>query len=156
MLQEYGNLLQDDPAYAAKARRVSELFRDLSEVVAVETAGLPMRTGSMPIAFHSPCSLQHGLKIRGSVERILTQAGYRLAPVADSHLCCGSAGTYSLLQPALSKSLKANKLRALEAGKPQAIASANIGCILQLASGTKTPVRHWIELVEQAFEDGKR
>jgi glycolate oxidase iron-sulfur subunit len=156
MVQDYGDLLKDDPAYASKARRISELFRDLSQVIAQETAHLPMNTGETRIAFHSPCTLQHGLRIRGVVERILTQAGFRLTPVADAHLCCGSAGTYSILQPELSQTLKANKLKALQAGVPQAIATANIGCLLQLEGGAATPVRHWIELLDAQWAEQAR
>jgi glycolate oxidase iron-sulfur subunit len=101
------------------------------------------------VAYHAPCSLQHGLKQRGIVESILARAGCQLTPVADSHLCCGSAGTYSLLQPAMSQELKQRKLTALQAGKPDVILSANVGCMLHLQSGTSTPVRHWIELLDE-------
>jgi glycolate oxidase iron-sulfur subunit len=101
------------------------------------------------VAYHAPCSLQHGLKQRGIVESILVRAGCQLTPVADSHLCCGSAGTYSLLQPAMSQELKQRKLTALQAGQPDVILSANVGCMLHLQSGTSTPVRHWIELLDE-------
>jgi glycolate oxidase iron-sulfur subunit len=150
MVQDYGELLADDPAYAAKAERVSSLFRDLGQVVADAAATLPLRaTNAPPVAYHAPCSLQHGLKQRGIVESILARAGCQLTPVADSHLCCGSAGTYSLLQPAMSQELKQRKLTALQAGKPDVILSANVGCMLHLQSGTSTPVRHWIELLDE-------
>jgi len=149
-VQDYGELLADDPAYAAKAERVSSLFRDLGQVVADAAATLPLRaTNTPPVAYHAPCSLQHGLKQRGIVESILARAGCQLTPVADSHLCCGSAGTYSLLQPAMSQELKQRKLTALQAGKPDVILSANVGCMLHLQSGTSTPVRHWIELLDE-------
>ena len=158
MVREYGELLRDDPEYAPKAARVSELFRDISQVVAQELAessaavelGSP-RTARQRVAFHSPCTLQHGLKLRGVIEPLLERAGYNLTSVADGHLCCGSAGTYSLLQPAISRQLKTNKLAALEAGAPDVIATANIGCLMHLASGTDRPVRHWIELLAQAI-----
>jgi glycolate oxidase iron-sulfur subunit len=101
------------------------------------------------VAFHSPCTLQHGLKIKGGVEQLLADLGYTLNPVADAHLCCGSAGTYSILQPKLSEQLKANKLAALTAGAPAVIASANVGCITHLQGGTELPVRHWIELLDE-------
>src|SRR5260221_616337 len=104
------------------------------------------------VAFHSPCSLQHGLKITGAVESILREAGYSLTPVPDSHLCCGSAGTYSILKPGISKRLLKDKVRALESGFPETIATANIGCLAHLESGTDVPVRHWIELLEEALE----
>lgn len=148
MVREYGELLRDDPAYASKAQRVSELFRDLSQVIEPESARLAAQTRSLRVAFQSPCTLQHGLKIRGTVERILRNAGFELVPVPDAHLCCGSAGTYSLMQPEISQQLQANKLRALHVHRPDVIASANIGCMLHLQAGTGTPLRHWIELLD--------
>ena len=158
MIRDYGELLRDDPAYAVKAARVSDLFRDISQVVARELArpGAALDLGSGPrggqrVAFHSPCTLQHGLKLRGIVEPLLEHAGYSLTAVADGHLCCGSAGTYSLLQPAISRQLKANKLAALQADAPDVIVTANIGCLMHLAAGADRPVRHWIELLAQAI-----
>ena len=155
MVREYDHLLASDPVYAARARRVAELARDPVELVAAEWATLAPRidrdrTGAR-VAFHPPCTLQHGMKIRGEVERLLVDAGFRLLPVADAHLCCGSAGTYSILQPDLAARLKANKLQALEANQPNVIATANIGCMTHLQSGTSIPVRHWIELVDAAL-----
>jgi glycolate oxidase iron-sulfur subunit len=154
MIRDYGALLRDDRDYAQKAARVSELLRDVSQVVAQEigTSGLlpepAAAYGARPrVAFHSPCSLQHGLRLRGIVEPILERAGYTLTSVADGHLCCGSAGSYSLLQPAISRRLKINKLMALRADAPDMIVTANIGCMLHLASGSEIPVRHWIELL---------
>jgi glycolate oxidase iron-sulfur subunit len=152
MIRDYGELLRHDPVYALKAARISELSRDISEVVAQELAraGAGLGSGSGPrVAFHSPCTLQHGLKIRGVVEPLLERAGCTLTPVADGHLCCGSAGSYSLLQPAISRRLKANKVAALEAGAPDIIATANIGCLMHLASGSGLPVRHWIEVLAE-------
>jgi glycolate oxidase iron-sulfur subunit len=158
MIREYGALLRDDPGYARKAERISGLFRDISQVVAQELAssGAPgkavtARNARLRVAFHSPCTLQHGLKLRGIVEPLLERAGCSLTSVADGHLCCGSAGSYSLLQPAISRQLKANKLAALEADAPDIIATANIGCLLHLASGTGRPVRHWIEVVAEIW-----
>lgn len=158
MVREYGELLRDDPVYAPKAARVSELFRDISQAVAQALAepGATVELGSprargQRVAFHSPCTLQHGLKVRGVVEPLLERAGYNLTLVADGHLCCGSAGTYSLLQPAISRQLKTNKLAALQADAPDVIATANIGCLMHLASGTDRPVRHWIELLAEAI-----
>jgi glycolate oxidase iron-sulfur subunit len=156
MVKEYGHRLRLDPAYAAKATRVSALAKDVSEVITAEweritrmlLAREPVPVGTVRMAFHSPCTLQHGLNLKGGVERILRDLGYTLAPVADAHLCCGSAGTYSILQPELSQRLKANKLAALHAGDPAVIASANVGCITHLQSGTDLPVRHWIELLD--------
>ena len=116
---------------------------------------IAMDQGPQRIAFHSPCTLQHGLRIRGQVEEILLAIGHSLLPVADTHLCCGSAGTYSVLQPVLAEQLKVNKLRALEASRPDVIVTANIGCLTHLESGTQTPVRHWIELLDtRMFERG--
>ncbi|MGE5169361.1 MAG: glycolate oxidase subunit GlcF [Rudaea sp.] len=153
MVREYDHLLAQDPAYAERARRIAALARDPAEIVAGAWADLAPRLArpapSVRIAFHPPCTLQHGLRIRGEVERLLVDAGFALVPVDDAHLCCGSAGTYSILQPALSNALKANKLRALEANAPHVIATANIGCMTHLQSGTGIPVRHWIELVDE-------
>ena len=152
MVADYGHLLRDDAAYAAKAARISELAKDVSEVVFAERAAVAEKTKGRPalkIAFHSPCSLQHGLQIRGVVEPILTDAGYTLSHVHDAHLCCGSAGTYSILQPELSRQLLRDKVRSLESGKPALIATANIGCLAHIQSGTPSPVRHWIELLDE-------
>ncbi len=151
MVKDYGTLLREDLRYAEKASRVSALYRDLSQVVAAEAAKLPRVTMNRRIAVHSPCSLQHGLQIRGVVEDLLHKAGCTLLPVRDAHLCCGSAGTYSILQPELSQQLRANKLAALEAGDPELIVTANIGCLTHLGSGTAKPVRHWIEVLDEAL-----
>jgi len=157
MVKDYGHLLRDDPAYARKAGRVSELARDVSEVIAGEHEGLaallraaPQERAAKPraVAFHSPCSLQHGQKIQGVVESILREAGLALTPVPDAHLCCGSAGTYSILQPALSRRLLHDKVRALESGGPELVATANVGCLAHLESGLSRPVVHWIELLD--------
>ena len=182
MVQDYGHALARDPAYAEKAQRVSDLAKDISEVISAEAENLkpliphpsslsPLQpasrgvmsnatppdrtqrvvTGLIPrqrIAFHSPCSLQHGLKLTGSVESLLASLGYSLTDVPEAHLCCGSAGTYSLLQPELSQRLLANKIAALESGAPAAILTANIGCQMHLQSATTLPVRHWIEALD--------
>jgi len=153
MLRDYADVFADDPAYAVKAARMAALTRDPSEIVAAEWERLRPLVSARPtratVAFHPPCTLQHGLKIRGQVERLLADAGYALVHVADAHLCCGSAGTYSILQPEFAGQLKQNKLRALTAGRPQVIASANIGCMTHLQSGTDIPIRHWIELIDE-------
>jgi glycolate oxidase iron-sulfur subunit len=155
-VRDYGHLLQDDERYAAKAERVAVAMRDISEVLLAERAALTRLLAALPppavsetIAFHAPCTLQHGLKIRGVVEDLLRAAGYRLAPVADSHLCCGSAGTYSLLQAELATRLRDNKVAALTANQPSRIATANIGCLTHLAAGSEVPVQHWIELIAE-------
>jgi len=193
-VKDYGHLLRHDTTYAAKAKRVSDLAKDISEVIAAESAKLqalvtrhptaasdsalqnssyvesaaPRATGgqipeqargpsSSPrhapitgqrIAFQSPCSLQHGLKLKGKVESLLTSLGYSLTDVPQAHLCCGSAGTYSILQPELSQQLQANKIAALESGKPEAILTANVGCQSHLQAATSLPVRHWIEALD--------
>ena len=158
MVKEYGHLLAHDPAYAAKAARVSGMTRDLSELVIEEAAlagalaAAAGRAGSRKIAYHPPCTLQHGQQVRGKAEQMLKDAGFDLTPVAESHLCCGSAGAYSVLNPEISEQLKARKLGNLEAGKPDLICSANIGCLTHLQSGTSTPVKHWVEVIDAALE----
>ena len=149
MLKDYAYHLRDDPRYAEKAARLAAMTRDIVEVIAAEDlTPLQKKDGQRPaIAFHAPCSLQHGLKLGGQAERILTACGYRLLPVADAHLCCGAAGAYTILQPELSGQLLRNKLDALETESPSCIATANIGCLIHLQGGTQTPVRHWIELL---------
>jgi glycolate oxidase iron-sulfur subunit len=176
MVKDYGTLLAPDPAYAAKAARIAALTRDPGEVLAEELArpeaapllaairarvlaqggvegqpGPSAPTSGQRIAFHSPCSLQHGQKLPGLVEGILVRLGFELTPVADGHLCCGSAGSYSLLQPELSRRLRDNKLASLTAGDPTCIATANIGCQVHLEAGSAIPVRHWLELVDEAL-----
>jgi glycolate oxidase iron-sulfur subunit len=158
-VKEYGYLLQHDPAYAKKAQRVSELAKDISEVIAAESAKLkplmsrqtPDVRRQQPIAFHCPCTLQHGLKLQGNVEALLANLGYSLTPVPEPHICCGSAGTYSILQPALSQQLLQNKITALESGAPTAILTANIGCQTHLQGATELPVRHWIEAIDDSL-----
>lgn len=161
-VREYGELLKHDPVYAAKAARISSLTRDISEVIeagadrlaALVSSSTHRREGqsAMPlIAFHSPCTLQHGMRIRNVVEKILAVTGFDLTFVPDAHLCCGSAGTYSILQPELSGQLLKNKVAALESGKPACIVTANIGCLSHLQGGTSLPVRHWIELVDDVL-----
>jgi glycolate oxidase iron-sulfur subunit len=148
-VREYGHLLAGDPAYRDKAARVSAMTRDLSEVIAPES--LPASSGLARVACHSPCSLQHGQQVRGTVEALLARVGFELAPVPEAHLCCGSAGTYSILQPGLSGELRRRKLAALESGRPVGIVTANIGCLAHLQAGSGTPVCHWIELLDEAL-----
>ncbi|GAB3387923.1 glycolate oxidase iron-sulfur subunit [Azotobacter armeniacus] len=150
-IKDYGHLLADDPRYAAKARQVSEQTRDLVEVLRGEPLEKLGIHADLRLAFHCPCTLQHAQKLGGAVEEVLTRLGFQVTAVPDAHLCCGSAGTYSLTQPALSRRLRDNKLNALESGQPQLIATANIGCQIHLDSAGRTPVRHWIELVEEAL-----
>uniref|UniRef100_Q47AT8 Glycolate oxidase iron-sulfur subunit n=1 Tax=Dechloromonas aromatica (strain RCB) TaxID=159087 RepID=Q47AT8_DECAR len=156
-VRDYGHILADDVAYAGKAARISALCRDPSEILAAEMAGLSSLLSARAqqrgkLAFHSPCTLQHGLKLRGAIEQVLSKAGYELTPVADSHLCCGSAGTYSVLQPELAGRLRENKQAALNAGGPALVVTANIGCLTHLQAGNTLPVRHWIELIDEVIE----
>jgi glycolate oxidase iron-sulfur subunit len=160
MVKDYGHLLAHDPAYAAKAARVSALAKDLLEVIEPEAerlkALIPHASSLIPhpssFAFHAPCTLQHGMKMKGRAEALLAGLGFTLTPVANAHLCCGSAGTYSLTQPELSQQLLANKIASLEAGAPTAILTANIGCQLHLQSATGLPVRHWIEALDARLQ----
>ena len=152
IVREYGYHLQHDPKYAAKARRISEMTKDLSEVVAAASGALePLAaTQKLPkVAFHPPCSMQHWQQLAGVAEGLLARLGYELMPVPDSHLCCGSAGTYSLTQPELSAQLKKNKVAALQSGLPDLILTANVGCQTHLASGASVPVKHWIVEIDE-------
>jgi len=151
-VKEYGKLLADDPAYALKAAQVSLLARDLVEVLAAEPLeNLAVQPKSQRLAFHCPCTLQHAQKLGGAVESLLVRLGFHLSPVADGHLCCGSAGTYSITQPQLSRELRDLRLNALESGKPDVIVTANVGCQSHLAGAGRTAVRHWIEVVEDGL-----
>jgi len=158
MVTEYGHHLAHDPHYAIKAAKISELSKDIGEIVfaereqlekLLERASSAASSAKPRIAFHSPCSLQHGLKIRGTVEAILVLAGFELTMVPDSHLCCGSAGTYSILEPELSQRLLKNKVAALESDEPSTIATANIGCLTHIQSGTAVAVKHWINILDE-------
>ena len=157
-VKEYGHILKDDPAYAAKAQRISELTKDLSEwlpeladklkgKVSVKTSGNMGR-----VAFHPPCTLQHGQQLRGGVEKHLNELGFQVRVATnESHLCCGSAGTYSVLNPDIAYTLRDRKLGNLQEMQPDVIVSANIGCITHLQSGTTTPVKHWVEVLDEAL-----
>jgi glycolate oxidase iron-sulfur subunit len=156
-VKEYGYHLRNDPSYSDRAQQVSALAHDPSEVLlgfqpqleallAAAAASHPVPPEK--IAFQSPCSLQHGLKLKGVVEGLLSAFGAQLTPVSDAHLCCGSAGTYSILQPALSRRLKKNKVAALESGQPDRVLTANIGCLTHLASGLNVPIQHWVEWLD--------
>jgi len=152
MLKDYEHIMQDDAEYAEKARRVTELAKDISEILRLEDfSELQTSAQESRVSFHSPCTLQHGQQLNGVVENILEQVGYKLMHVDGSHLCCGSAGTYSVLQPKLSRQLLDNKITALENDQPDIIATANIGCQMHLDTRASVPVKHWIELVEQAL-----
>ena len=158
MTKEYGHVLRDDPAYAAKAERISALTRDLSELLPdlVEPLRSKVSTSVVSkagqIAFHPPCTLQHGQQLRGGVEKHLGALGFKVKTAScEAHLCCGSAGTYSVLQPKIAYELRDRKLGNLSEMKPEVIVSANIGCITHLQSGTATPVRHWVEVLDEAL-----
>ena len=157
-VKDYGHILQNDPDYAEKARRISALTRDLSELLPVIVKALQtyhptlhtrIATQAPKLAFHPPCTLQHGQKLKGGVEQFLGELGFDITVAAnEAHLCCGSAGTYSVLQPELSYQLRDRKLGHLAQVKSDVIVSANIGCITHLQSGTTTPVKHWVEVLD--------
>ena len=153
-VKEYGHLLRDDPVYAERAARISALTRDLSELLPELVDALRGRVQAPAglVAFHPPCTLQHGQQLRGGVEKHLGALGFEVKVAGnEAHLCCGSAGTYSVLNPELSYALRDRKLGHLDALQPQTIVSANIGCITHLQSGTEVPVRHWVELLDAAL-----
>jgi len=156
-VKEYGHILHDDPAYAAKAARISELTQDLSELLPALVPALRPLLKQKPdaarvIAFHPPCTLQHGQKLKGGVEHHLAALGFTVHVAKnEAHLCCGSAGTYSVLNPELAYQLRDRKLGHLGELQPSVITSANIGCITHLQSGTTTPVRHWVEVLDDAL-----
>ena len=147
MVKDYSYLLREDPGYAQKAEKISSLTKDLSEILACEDLSKLKPDTTSRVAFQSPCSLQHGQQLAGTVERILTSLGFSLTAVPDGHMCCGTAGTYSILNSSISKELKQQKLRSLYTEKPDVIATANIGCLSHLQSEADVPVVHWINLV---------
>lgn len=156
MIKDYAEILANDPVYADKAQRISAMAKDVSEILPtlagqIETLARQKQAGGMPerVTYHPPCTLQHGQKIRGAVEELLRKLGITVRLCADSHLCCGSAGTYSILQADLSQELRDRKLANIAKTEPQEIVSGNVGCINHLQSGTDTPVRHWIELIDR-------
>ena len=157
-VKDYGHILRNDAAYAEKAKRISELTIDLSELLPGLVPVLQQRISTHKahaqglMAFHPPCTLQHGQQLKGGVETHLNALGFKLRVATnEAHLCCGSAGTYSVLQPVIATQLRDRKLGNLNEMQPQAILSANIGCITHLQSGTQVPVRHWIEMVDAAL-----
>jgi glycolate oxidase iron-sulfur subunit len=153
-VKDYGHLLAHDEAYAARAQRISALTRDLSEIMPPfqdELADKLRGKIAKRVAYHPPCTLQHGQQIRGKVEGVLHAAGVDVVLCADNHLCCGSAGTYSVMHPQIAHELRDRKLASLAATGAEEIVSANIGCLTHLQSGTGTPVTHWIELLDRAL-----
>ena len=158
-IRDYGRLLAHDPAYADRARRVSGAARDLGEFLDGERAALQRLAGRPPVvrvALQQPCTLQHALRCAESTEKLLRALGAELLTVAEPHMCCGSAGTYSLLQGELSRELRERKLESLSAGKPRLILSSNIGCIAHLGAASEVPVMHWIEWLDKVLAAGTR
>ncbi|MCX8996277.1 glycolate oxidase subunit GlcF [Rhizobiaceae bacterium BDR2-2] len=150
VVKDYGYMLRHDPAYAEKAARVSALARDVTEYL--DTLDLPQQTfRGLTVAYHSACSLQHGQRVTLQPKALLRRAGFAVRDPAEAHLCCGSAGTYNMLQPEISQTLKARKVRNIEATKPDLIAAGNIGCMTQIGSGTPLPVVHTVELLDWAY-----
>ncbi len=145
-IKEYAHLLRDDPNYSSKAQKIASLTIDISEIQQT-ASGNRSNPMSRSVAFHSPCTLQHGQKINNSVEQILNRHGVDTLTVRNSHLCCGSAGTYSILQPKLSQQLLKQKIKDLEAEAPECIVTSNIGCLLHLSTVSSVPVKHWVEIL---------
>jgi glycolate oxidase iron-sulfur subunit len=149
MVKDYAHHLRNDVEYAEKARRVSDLCKDISEIIINEDISVLKVKGIEKISWHPPCTLQHGQKINGVVEKILSSCGYELLAVNDQHLCCGSAGTYSILQPEISQQLQTNKINNLQKNKPEMIVTGNIGCQTHLQEVSDVPVIHWIHLLDK-------
>jgi glycolate oxidase iron-sulfur subunit len=154
-VKEYGRSLAHDPLYADKAKRIGEITRDLSELLPEMTPRLKHQLRNrkaIRLAFHSPCTLQHGQQLRGAAETQLSALGFDvMTAVEEAHLCCGSAGTYSILERDLAYQLRDRKLKSLSSASPEIIVSANVGCIQHLQSGTDTPVKHWVEALDDAL-----
>jgi glycolate oxidase iron-sulfur subunit len=149
-IKDYGHMLRLDPVYAEKAARVSSMAKDITEYLA--TLDLPVHTPKgLTVAYHSACSMQHGQKITTTPKLLLKAAGFTVRDPAEGHLCCGSAGTYNIMQPDISEALKARKVKNIEATKPDVIATGNIGCITQIASGTPIPIVHTVQLLNWAY-----
>ena len=151
MVKDYGHILKDDPEYADKARTIAALARDVSEFVAGVGIGAPVRWSSIKVAYHSACSLQHGQGITDEPKALLTQAGYSVVEIPEGHICCGSAGTYNILQPEIATKLRNRKVANIKTTRPDVVAAGNIGCITQLAGGMAIPVVHTVELLDWAY-----
>ncbi|MFN3869203.1 MAG: glycolate oxidase subunit GlcF [Hyphomicrobiaceae bacterium] len=150
-VKDYGYMLRHDPAYAEKARRVSELTKDVTEFIAGYDLGPPKRWSSLRVAYHSACSLQHGQRVTEEPKALLSAAGYTVLDVPEAHICCGSAGTYNIMQPELATELRDRKVANLKSRKPDVIAAGNIGCIMQIGGGTDIPIAHTIEMLDWAY-----
>jgi glycolate oxidase iron-sulfur subunit len=151
VVKDYGHLLSDDPAYAAKAKQIADLARDVSEFVAGVGIGAPVRWSSIKVAYHSACSLQHGQGITDEPKALLTQAGFSVVDVPEGHICCGSAGTYNILQPEIATQLRDRKVQNIKTMRPDVVAAGNIGCITQLGGGMSIPIVHTVELLDWAY-----
>jgi glycolate oxidase iron-sulfur subunit len=149
-VKDYGFMFRDDPAYAEKAKRVSDMTRDITEYMLSLKLVEPVRESDLVVAYHSACSMQHGQQIRTEPKTLLKQAGFTVKDVPEGHICCGSAGTYNLLQPELARALRDRKVANIERVKPDLIATGNIGCITQIAQGTEIPLVHTVELLDWA------
>lgn len=150
-VKDYGHMLRADPAYAERAERISGLARDISEFLAEYELGAPKRWSSLKVAYHSACSLQHGQRIHDEPKELLKKAGYSVVDIPEPHICCGSAGTYNILQPEIATKLRDRKVKNIRSVKPDLVAAGNIGCITQLATATQTPVIHTVELLDWAY-----
>jgi glycolate oxidase iron-sulfur subunit len=150
-VKDYGHMLKDDPAYAEKAKAVVALARDISEFLAQFSIGAPSRWSSIKVAYHSACSLQHGQRVTDEPKMLLKQAGFSVVEVPEGHICCGSAGTYNILQPQLASQLRDRKIKNIKSTRPDVVAAGNIGCITQLGSGMDIPVTHTVELLDWAY-----
>ena len=150
-VKDYGHMLKEVKAYAKKAEEIASLAMDITEYLA--TLDLPKITNEEPIrvAYHSACSMQHGQKIINQPKQLLANAGFKVVDIPEGHLCCGSAGTYNILQPEISEQLKQRKISNIEKMKPQIIAAGNIGCITQIASGTNVPIIHTVQLLNWVY-----
>jgi glycolate oxidase iron-sulfur subunit len=149
-IKDYGFMLRDDPVYAERAARVAALAKDITEYIDGLDIAAPAAARGLTVAYHSACSMQHGQRIADVPKRLLRTAGFKVKDIPEGHICCGSAGTYNILQPGLAARLRDRKLANIAKTRPDAIATGNIGCITQLASGTATPIVHTIELLDWA------
>jgi glycolate oxidase iron-sulfur subunit len=149
-VKDYGFAFRNDPVYAEKAKRVSEMTKDITEYMLSIGLGEPVRHTDLVVAYHSACSMQHGQQIRTEPQKLLKRAGFAVKDVPEGHICCGSAGTYNILQPELANALRARKVANIERVKPDLIATGNIGCITQIAKGTGIPIVHTVELLDWA------
>jgi glycolate oxidase iron-sulfur subunit len=149
-VKDYGFMLREDPAYAAKAARISAITKDIAELMSEIGLKPPVREVDLVVAYHSACSMQHGQQIQIEPKQLLNAAGFTVKDVPEAHLCCGSAGTYNILQPAIATQLRARKVKNIERVRPDLIATGNIGCITQIAAGTRIPIVHTAALLDWA------